>query len=67
MILNVISISECFDNLPLATNSSCLNNTWTVELNGTCYFNGSLMAIWDTALAKKVNLERKLPTEEYFE
>ncbi|KAL4227906.1 hypothetical protein ACF0H5_013346 [Mactra antiquata] len=36
--------------------------------SGTCYdFNGTLRYIYDLALAKEHGIERKLPSEEYFE
>ena len=49
-------------------NATCLNNTFTVNDNGTCMdVNGTVKAIWDVAVAKGNKIERRMPTEEFFE
>ena len=58
----------CIDFVKLMDNATCLNNTFTVNENGTCMdVNGTVKAIWDVAVAKGNKIERRMPTEEFFE
>ena len=59
----------CIDYVQIKSEKvACQAEGWDAYDNGTCYnINGTLVALWDQAVAKANGIERTLPSDEYFE
>ena len=40
---------------------------WMAYNNGSCHLNGTIRGIWDLKIALNHNIQRALPSEEYYE
>lgn len=67
----LLFFSVCLDFIGKAESAqACVNiGLRANETNGVCYntTTNAIQMIFDLALAKDYNIERKLPSEEYFE
>jgi len=60
----------CLDKIPIVTSrDACIDTAGSVGRDdGACYsINGTINGLWNQALAKTFDIERTLPSEEYFE
>ena len=68
---NIGALSVCLDKIEMYDDwTACVVNDWHRKTpdTGACYnLNGTIKAIWNQTLAKKNDIQRTLPSEEYYE